>query len=658
MSENLITLKSVSELERMKFFIPGYQRGYRWERQQVLDLLEDINAFEPEATEIPSEQTWYCLQPLVVKSRNTDIINSIRTAETIEEVQALLKGDWEVIDGQQRLTTIYILLSYLKWDGMYPYSIEFETRHDSRGFLEKIARDHDGSHKNENIDYFHIIEAWKEIEDWFSAPGTERSSDSFKNNFRAKVQNHVKFIWYESSEKDPIEVFKNMNSGRIALTNAELIKALFLNRSNFKVNDNVELLQQQREIAAEWDRIEYSLQNEEFWLFLNNVGRRNRDTRIECIFDIACEMNVEGLGEEARKKIRTDKFRTFDYFYKYFQQCEGEIMILDVWGKVRQIFDTFEEWFSDLVLYHYVGYLVAFNTRITDILGKWYSLKDKTKFIEELKNGKNGISSKITNCKDLGKIYEISVPEDKTSGSSKTTCRPLLLLHNIQTVINQHQKEGRQYGSSAFYRFPFHLYKLENWDVEHIDSNTGNDLSENESRREYLINIYNGVPEHVQEKIANYFENGESTWDDLCDIIEDPKNALKDGIEKNQVWNFTLLDSSTNRSYGNSIFSAKRRIIIGKDKGEYIPIPKCRIVGKTAKFEIEANALPAKSSFIPPCTKHIFLKYYSAFNSDPNYWDKEDAEAYRLSIYNTLKEFGVTLPKDNKDLETGGGNNE
>ena len=159
MSENLITLKSVSELERMKFFIPGYQRGYRWDRQQVLDLLEDINAFEPEATEIPSEQTWYCLQPLVVKSRNTDIMNSIRTAETIEEVQALLKGDWEVIDGQQRLTTIYILLSYLKWDGMYPYSIWFETRHDSRGFLEKIARDHDGSHKNENIDYFHIIEA-------------------------------------------------------------------------------------------------------------------------------------------------------------------------------------------------------------------------------------------------------------------------------------------------------------------------------------------------------------------------------------------------------------------------------------------------------------------------------------------------------------------
>lgn len=45
MEENKIELKSVSELLGMKFFIPSYQRGYRWTEQQVKDLLEDILEF-------------------------------------------------------------------------------------------------------------------------------------------------------------------------------------------------------------------------------------------------------------------------------------------------------------------------------------------------------------------------------------------------------------------------------------------------------------------------------------------------------------------------------------------------------------------------------------------------------------------------------------
>ena len=42
MAENIIELKSISELLKMKFFIPNYQRGYRWTEQQVKDLLNDI----------------------------------------------------------------------------------------------------------------------------------------------------------------------------------------------------------------------------------------------------------------------------------------------------------------------------------------------------------------------------------------------------------------------------------------------------------------------------------------------------------------------------------------------------------------------------------------------------------------------------------------
>jgi uncharacterized protein with ParB-like and HNH nuclease domain len=103
-TENIIEMKSVSNLLGLKFFIPSYQRGYRWNDQQVEDLLNDINDFRPENINNSDEKTWYCLQPLVVKKVKKADSHS---DETIEE------EDWyEVIDGQQRLTTIYLIIHY------------------------------------------------------------------------------------------------------------------------------------------------------------------------------------------------------------------------------------------------------------------------------------------------------------------------------------------------------------------------------------------------------------------------------------------------------------------------------------------------------------------------------------------------------------------
>ena len=90
--ENNLTLKTVNELCLSKFYIPSYQRGYRWNKYEVLDLLNDIAEFQPRLVGDTDEKTWYCLQPVVVKDNN---------------------GVFEVIDGQQRLTTIYLLLHIL-----------------------------------------------------------------------------------------------------------------------------------------------------------------------------------------------------------------------------------------------------------------------------------------------------------------------------------------------------------------------------------------------------------------------------------------------------------------------------------------------------------------------------------------------------------------
>ena len=617
MAENKIELKSVNELLEMKFFIPNYQRGYRWTEQQVKDLLNDIWEFSKKKKQ---EYEFYCLQPLVVKRKDEDVLNSIKAATSIEEVETLLKGSWEVIDGQQRLTTLFIILSVLEEKSLY--SIEYETRDDSKDFLKNIEE----SKKNENIDYYHIYQSKQTISSWFN------NDEEKKAKFKNILLNSVKFIWYESVDEDPIKVFTRLNIGKISLTNAELIKALFLNRSNFGEKDLEHLKLRQQEIASEWDNIEYTLQNDEFWLFLHEKGY-DRPTRIDFIFDLICEQKTLGTFHN----IGTDDYKTFRYFYEYFKQNEEvqdskqntkQKTNIDIcWSKVKDYFQTFKEWFDDLELYHYIGYLVEYNYSLSGLVSEWHCSKNKDSFVNYLKAE---IKKKIEGCPRLDFQY-------KEDGNDKGRCKPILLFQNIQTVINQNKNNlsNEDYKLGVFYKFPFHLYKLENWDVEHINSNTTNDEEDADTQNEWLLNVYLSADDDTQQKIRSYFESSNDKKEKLFEEIKKKisQNEEWTPVEKNRIWNYTLLDSSTNRSYGNAIFSGKRRVIIGKDKGLSIAIPK---IGKDGKLQL-GEEKKAKSSFVPPCTKQVFMKYYSATMSDANYWTEIDAKGYLKDIDDCIK---------------------
>jgi hypothetical protein len=446
-----------------------------------------------------------------------------------------------------------------------------------------------------------------------------------KAKFKNILLNSVKFIWYESVDEDPIKVFTRLNIGKISLTNAELIKALFLNRSNFGEKDLEHLKLRQQEIASEWDNIEYTLQNDEFWLFLHEKGY-DRPTRIDFIFDLICERNSLDLKDELYKSIGNDDDRTFRYFYEYFRSDSSNIEYC--WKEVKKYFQTFKEWFYDLELYHYIGYLVEYKYLISELVSKWHSSKDKDSFVIYLKTE---IKKKIDRCPKLDFQY-------KEDGSDKGKCKPILLFHNVQTVVNQNKNNmnNEDYKLGVFYKFPFHLYKLENWDVEHINSNTTNDEEDADTQKEWLINVYLSADNDTQQKIWSYFESAEEDkkkllFDEIKQTLPSSEEWSSD--EKNRICNYTLLDSSTNRSYGNAIFSGKRRVIIGKDKRLSIAIPK---IGKDGKIQL-GEEKKAKSSFVPPCTKQVFMKYYSATMSDANYWTKVDAEGYLNDIKNCIK---------------------
>lgn len=670
-----IELIPIKNLIGKKFCIPNYQRGYRWGRQQVRDLLDDIAEYMNSSCDVQDE--FYCLQPLVVCERvdnNEDFLAALpkepENALPITRDAIAKHVEWEVIDGQQRLTTIHILLSVLdsRQELEAKFSIRYATREGSQSFLEGIAKKNEEDSLND-IDFWHMFEAYKEIQDWFEKSKGRWSEDLFKEVLLNKVQ----FIWYESNE-DSIKVFTRLNIGKIGLTNSELIKALMLNRSNFEGQDADKIRLRQLEIAVKWDEIESVLQDDEFWMFLHDKGF-DKPTRIDFLFDLVCELKMldRYIDESALKDkdglLGKDGYRTFRYFNAYFKsekaKCECDKVMKSLievcWEKVDEIFATFREWFEDLRLYHYVGFLVDQKSKIGDIYKVW---KEQKLVLSEGKEGEKAIDirtkeaflkdylipeikTKVSGCNNLEKQYETGKSEDV-----KQRCRSLLLLHNIQTVINQNDRQSADGHSGVFYKFPFHLYKTEGWDIEHIDSNSENGFDEWDAKVEFLANHYNAVEENLQSKIIDFCSDpSKATADNFTELrssIEDVLGKCANGDrlnpeEKNKVWNFALLDSSTNRSYGNSIFSAKRRIIIGKDKGKYIPVPSV-ITKKGYKcIDVTSEEVDAPSSFIPPCTRQVFLKYYSAIVASPNYWLKTDAENYKKDIFTTLKMFGVVM---------------
>ena len=639
---NTLELKSVAESQNLAFYIPDYQRGYRWTRRQVEDLLNDIFEFSQK-----ENAGIYCLQPLVVIKRSSEeqLLDRVHAAKDLDEVKRILNGQWEVVDGQQRLTTIRLILEVLNCPC---YDITYQTRENSAEFLNTITTKGEKDAKT-NIDFYRIYESYKKIDEWLKEIDGKQ-----KERFQNVLLNQVKFIWYETQE-NPKEVFTRLNIGKILLTNAELIKALLLNKSNFDRRDDDKIRLWQQEIAMEWDVIEYALQSNEFWLFLNAPGDE-RPTRIDYVFDMICRCDMLGCKDE---KDTSDEFRTFRYFYHYLAvQKQKEISLAQavrtIWEKVREIFQTLQEWFDDMELYHYVGYLICMGRNIDEIYEHWNDSDNKAGFIEKYLTEE---IKKTIPYKDIeNTVYEVKQEGSQFKGGSKTNCRPILLLHNLQTVINQNRilSANAKYKNGVFYKFPFHLYKLEGWDVEHIDSNTENGLDNIQSQREWLLNAYFGLQDKtLRDQIQKFFKQyagkayeqsedsakqtaRDEAFTELKHQIEDVGgNDRLSQNEKNKIWNFTLLDSSTNRSYGNAIFPAKRKVIIGKDQGKKF---NSSTIDENGQIVL-GSAENSPSAFIPPCTRYVFLKYYNTASFDPNVWTRNDAEAYKDNIIEVLKNF-------------------
>ena len=262
-----------------------------------------------------------------------------------------------------------------------------------------------------------------------------------------------------------------------------------------------------------------------------------------------------------------------------------------------------------------------------------------SKFKTHLKGEINAIIKK-SDCNNLTRQYKYN----EERNPDKTACTPILLLFNIQRIIILNRNMNKKSETQLFNKFPFYLYKQENWNVEHIASNTDNDLSEKEAQKEWLKTFLldKEISEINRNDIINFIQ-------DKCDdkdfntirknLEEEQINSIKkderlDHKQKNQIWNFCLLDEHTNKSYGNSIFPVKRRIIMGKEMGKKYVLNN----------DLQEESAPNSVAFVPICTKDAFIKSYTASSTSHREWTKTDALAYRQEMFDSLKnDFNVSL---------------
>jgi uncharacterized protein with ParB-like and HNH nuclease domain len=605
--ENSNNMKSISELKEYTFFVEDYQRGYKWGIQQVQELLDDVLDFNR------GFDSFYCLQPVVVKE--------------------LSETEYELIDGQQRLTTIFIILKCLQKNS---YNLTYRTRTSSEVFLIEISTllkpvslnleeerkvvqqtidnawlDFSNSKPEyDNIDNYHFYGAYQHINAWLRLHSEKQSF------FSDNLLDFTKVIWYEQPiTEDAEDVFVKFNQGKIELAQAELIKALFVLQINEEKNVELRTFRL-NQFAEEWNAIENELQDDSFWFFVSNdVSDNRKANRIDLLFDLIRE----------KPKQSNDKLYSYHLYLKEFTDYKKDKSLPELnWTSVRDLYNQLLEWFEDRKLYHLIGYIVYERIKtVSSLHSEFQKSTDKNAFAVTLQNFIADYFYKDKN-KEKYDLESISYSDHNKQITS------WLVLHN---VVSYHSTD-------AYYRFPFDRLKLENgWSLEHIHA-------QNTDKFETITELADWIKDI--EDLANDFEKQESfdrtTLDNFKEKLRED-GIQRDNVEikqledklneevavyfqKDSIKNLCLLDGKTNSSIGNKFFGEKRRQILEIDKmslNEY-----------NSAYHKNDKVKP----FIPLTTKHAFLKYFTQeVDIQMTLWGAKDREDYLSHIKTSINNF-------------------
>lgn len=569
------------------YHIPAYQRGYKWgsgEDEAVTLLLEDLwSAFAQKKEE-------YYLQYITVKPI------------AVEQKGLCL----EVIDGQQRITTLSIILSVLSALSDEPsvscankklhyairenffdehiYDINNLKKIKSTKWKDFIKEDEEKLNK-QDVYYLHAA-----VRKCFFFLEDNKNREFSLSAFYYFVLNSTKLIVNSIEQHVASEtVFKNLNSNQVPLSETELIKALLITNAGRKqVNQSEahfrEVMEVRLGLGRMWDDIQNWSNTPSIKTFYFN---NSDDTMHEFLKLVALLMGIKNLS--VKQKIKTENKRLL---FNFFQKTDVKQVI----AQMVELHKRLADWYSQDSLYHLIGFCrFAKNSGHNNLefIAECYKKSTKPELNEFLKSKKTELIK--------GQEGITFDPNALNYGDDPDQIHAILLSLSVFSHNTNPDKNISR-------RFDFNSFIKENWSLEHIFPQTPegkkNVLTDNDKKniRKMLDPEGSGISDEL-EKALDADKRDENQKDLISKAISGCKSV-------HGIGNLCLLTVKNNSELSCGFFNDKRKKIL---------------------------SMLQEGSFVPRHTFDVFSKMFEGSNNDLTRWNLEDIKAHMEYIIKNME---------------------
>lgn len=543
-SAKVVSLKDLL-LKGNKYEIPKYQRPYAWEEKHWEDLWKDLQRAY-------SKKGEYLLGSVYLNENN------------------------EILDGQQRFTTLYILLKHLGFDKI----CDIKLGGNDKDFFEKIKND-------ENISDDEIKTAsqrkLKNCYEFFK----EKMKDLNLDNFKEFVQNQIFFIKTTVNDKDKtnsIITFITQTDRGKRLSNLEKIKSnlyyaaytLFDNKEQLeKIQDNIQNIfgECYKHINTLYDKPEKGERMIVEALFGLLLKDRKDKSKQDEIWKLDWMSGEDKITEEINKILSSNKQEQQNFLLEILEKLEKIQTFLEKYSQTVKGNELFHNE-PDLNRYTLVAMIEGdFNTKENEpklekkpkneedekwfkgqnlILGQYKSLKgkelNKKEFILTLPITQQPNKIEIINQKLIERA-EFSIFKAGNSPYSEFLSNPISKIQSYKYEYLYLIKKGVRARNYRYFLFAYEKFYNPNFDY-----------------KEDILNKKDNKGEYVKIEREHLFAQNPSVdyWDKIKQGFKNNKTGYEEW--KNQIGNILLLPKTTNIEISNAMPWEKAEHILDTEK--------------------------------------------------------------------------------------------
>jgi len=586
------------------YYIGPYQRGYKWRSaakyDQIPTLLTDLyDAFQQSQADVRNQE--YFLQYITVK----------RTM--IDE-----RPYFELIDGQQRITSISILYHVLAHSFGFDNLTEnngkplvIYSRYPDNAIFQRVMMTLGEHAYNDELleqqDLFYMVRAARCFRDFFNLLRGQKQL----RHFEIFLRENVKLILNREDETTSAEeVFLNLNTNKVPLTDGELVKGLLLTRAsrmdddtgerNFKEITEIRLL-----MGKSWDELTAWLSKPDVGAyFFEKTAALNSFLSLISWKETKQELPVVELFRRGLAKSVRSQENTYVQFNRYMERIKRPLDAHELLVQIKQVYRRLRSWYETPYVYNLLGYYLETS-------------KNRVGKLKELLRDDSNESVINTMRLHLSTFLSALQPEKLEFGKHNDSIKSLLLAISVFP-------ESEDGATNSHYRFDFFTYGDQKWTIEHI-------FPQNPNAAKYdVADDRDWVLRQIAMQQLKAEVDEQLKWKDLQNRVESGQPVssadmawLFDSFtQTDQLGNLALLPGGVNSALSNKFFNTKRKVLLKKiSQGNFVPKHTLDVFSKM----LDLSGLQAT---VPPPT----------FDSSLVTWTETDANTHFAWLANRINQ--------------------